>query len=125
MLPVDYTAKWEATIDAIESEAATLGEARLAAALTDDRLGHALDEWLAPGAVAPTHNIRDDGEPYGDCYKCRRITEALRAYLFGDDNDEVGFVIRVNAVEVVNADERGRQQTAEFRRKQEATDAED
>jgi hypothetical protein len=44
-----------------------------------DELGHALDNWLAPGSVDPSgHNVGPDGEPHGDCYKCRKIRDFIR-----------------------------------------------
>lgn len=53
----------------------------------DDYLGHALLNWLAPGAVDPRqHNAQPDGEPHGDCYKCRRVRDFLRAALRGETN---------------------------------------
>jgi hypothetical protein len=54
------------------------------AAPRDDRLREALDLvghdihrsfW---GGVADRHNTQPDGEPFGDCYKCRVVAERLR-----------------------------------------------
>jgi hypothetical protein len=56
--------------------------------VTDD-LGHDLIAMLAPGAVDPRgHNRTPEGEPHGDCYKCRCVRDWLFARLATPEKDQ-------------------------------------
>jgi len=51
------------------------------ARLTSDEFGHALHQRFYGGVDSRGHNVGPDGEPWGDCYKCRIVRDFVREYV--------------------------------------------